>query len=66
MRILQLPLLDQFGGMNPVLRNLLRLSVAEIVENLDSTDKYVKGLALEALGFKLMTIVGLKYVGTYF
>jgi hypothetical protein len=59
------PLLDQLRGLDPTLRKLIRMSVADIVAELDA-DKYQKGLALEALGFKLMRIVGLSYISTRF
>lgn len=60
-----IPLLDQLGGLNARLQALVRMSVAEIVDRLDA-DKHEKGLALEALGFKLMRIVGLSYMDTRF
>lgn len=60
-----IPLLDQLAGLDPTLRSLIRMSVAEIVARLDA-DKHTKGLALEALGFKLMRIVGLSYMDTRF
>ncbi len=46
------------------LRPLLRKSLAEIVEQLKSDDKNVKGLALEALAFRLMRLIDLDYVTT--
>jgi len=46
------------------LRPLLRKPLAEIVKELDSPDRYTKGLALEALAFKLMRLVDLDYVAT--
>lgn len=58
------PLLDQIGGIDSALRSLIRMSVADIVSQLDSADRHVKGLALEALGFKLMRVVGLNYMQT--
>lgn len=60
-----IPLLDQLAGLDPTLRSLIRMSVADIVARLDA-DKHEKGLALEALGFKLMRIVGLSYMDTRF
>lgn len=57
------PLLDQIGDLDPKLRELLAMNFTDIVAKLDA-DTYEKGLALEALGFKLMDIVGLSYVGT--
>lgn len=58
------PLLNQLGDLDPKLRALLVMKVSEIIEKLDETDINVKGLALEALGFKLMRILGLSYLGT--
>jgi Restriction endonuclease len=46
------------------LRPLLRKSLAEIFEQLKSEGKHVKGLALEALAFKLMRLIDLDYVKT--
>lgn len=46
------------------LRPLLRKPLAEIVKELSSEDKHVKGLALEALAFKLMRFIDLDYVTT--
>jgi site-specific DNA-methyltransferase (cytosine-N4-specific) len=54
--------LDQQIGIE--LRPLLRKSIAEILEDVKSQDRYVKGLALEALAFHLMRLVDLKYVAT--
>lgn len=46
------------------LRPLLRKPLAAILEELSSTDTHVRGLALEALAFKLMRLVDLSYVAT--
>jgi hypothetical protein len=46
------------------LRPLLRKPLVEIVEEIGSTNKHTKGLALEALAFKLMRLVDLDYVTT--
>jgi len=46
------------------LRPLLRKPLAEIVDELKSEDRHVKGLALEALAFKLMRLIDLDYVRT--
>jgi len=46
------------------LRPWLRKALAEVVNELSSGDKRIKGLALEALAFKLMRPVGLNYVTT--
>jgi site-specific DNA-methyltransferase (cytosine-N4-specific) len=59
------PLLDQLGGLHPRLQALVRMNVADIVARLDA-DTHEKGLALEALGFKLMRIIGLSYLDTRF
>jgi site-specific DNA-methyltransferase (cytosine-N4-specific) len=60
-----IPLLDQLGDLDPKLRSLIRMSVSDIVSKLDK-DKHQKGLALEALGFKFMRILGLSYLNTRF
>lgn len=46
------------------LRPLLRQSLCEIVKNLKEESKYIRGLALEALAFKLMRLIDLDYVAT--
>jgi site-specific DNA-methyltransferase (cytosine-N4-specific) len=46
------------------LRPLLRRPMRHIVAELDSTDRHIRGLALEALAFKLMRLIDLTYVGT--
>jgi len=46
------------------LRPLLRKPLVEIVKEIGSTNKHTKGLALEALAFKLMRLVDLDYVTT--
>jgi hypothetical protein len=46
------------------LRPLLRKPLAEIVEELGAESKHTKGLALEALAFKLMRLIDLDYVAT--
>jgi hypothetical protein len=61
-----IPLLEQLGGLDPKLRELLRLDLPSIVAKIDIEDTYEKGLALEAFGFKLMRTVGLSYVSTRF
>lgn len=61
------PLLDQYGkGLPAKLRTLLRRPLTDIVAALDSTNGYEKGLALEALGFKMMRSIGLDYCETRF
>lgn len=46
------------------LRQLLRKPLDEILPELSAQDTYEKGLALEALAFKLMQLLDLKYVKT--
>ena len=46
------------------LRPLLRKPLVEIVKELGSRDKHTKGLALEALAFKLMRLIDLDYLTT--
>jgi hypothetical protein len=59
------PLLEQIEAqVNPDLRPLLRQPLAEILDKLDSKDRHIAGLALEALAFKLMRLLDLDYVGT--
>lgn len=46
------------------LRPMLRKSLTEILGELSSADRHIKGLALEALAFYLMRLIDLKYVAT--
>ena len=46
------------------LRPFLRKPFADVVADLTAEDKYVRGLALEALAFKLMRLIDLDYVAT--
>lgn len=48
----------------PDLRKLLRKSLAEILKEIKSGDKHIRGLALEALAFYLMRLIDLTYVAT--
>jgi site-specific DNA-methyltransferase (cytosine-N4-specific) len=48
----------------PDLRPLLRQSLNEILNKLKDQSKHIRGLALEALAFKLMRIIDLDYVAT--
>ena len=48
------------GGLRPMLRKSLK----EVREELGSSDRHIRGLALEALAFKLMRLVDLAYVAT--
>jgi site-specific DNA-methyltransferase (cytosine-N4-specific) len=59
------PLLDQLKAqIDPKLLDLLAKPLTDIVAELDSTDRYIAGLALEALAFKLMRILGMDYIAT--
>lgn len=59
------PLLKQLEAQtNPHLLALLRRPMADILLELDSIDRYVAGLALEALAFKLMRLLDLTYIAT--
>lgn len=59
------PLLAQLSGQtDPRLTALLRKPMAEIRAELDSPDRHVSGLALEALAFRLMGLLGLDYLAT--
>ena len=46
------------------LRPLLRKPLKDIHKELNSRDRHIRGLALEALAFKLMRLVDLSYVAT--
>lgn len=59
------PLLEQLEKQTVSdLRPLLRKPLSEILTELKSDDKYKRGLALEALAFKLMRLIDLTYVAT--
>ena len=59
------PLIEQIEQQTrPDLRLLLRKPLKEIRLELKSENRHVRGLALEALAFKLMRLVDLKYVAT--
>lgn len=59
------PLLEQLEKQTQAdLRPMLRKPLHEIREELGSTDKHVRGLALEALAFKLMRLIDLTYIAT--
>lgn len=59
------PLLDQIKGQtDSKLLDLLRKSLGDILVEIDSTDRNVGGLALEALAFKLMRLLDMSYVAT--
>lgn len=60
-----MPLLDQLKDqIDPKLQDLLRKPLAEILVEIDSDDRYIGGLALEALAFKLMLLLDMGYVAT--
>lgn len=59
------PLIDQLKDQIDLkLRGLLRKSLGDIIAEIDSKDRHVSGLALEALAFKLMMLLDMTYVAT--
>lgn len=59
------PLLEQLKGQtDPKLLALLRKPLAEIIEEMGASDRYIAGLALEALAFKIMRLLDMTYVAT--
>ncbi len=59
------PLIEQLEQQTHAdLRPLLRRPIKEIREEIDSQDRHIRGLALEALVFKLMRLIDLSYVAT--
>ena len=60
------PLLDQIerSGVDPAVLAIMRKPFAEVMEDVNSKDKYLKGLALEALAFKLMRLLDMDYIAT--
>lgn len=59
------PLVDCLENQaHPDLRPLLRKPLPEILKELSSADRHVKGLALESLAFYLMRLIDLRYVAT--
>jgi site-specific DNA-methyltransferase (cytosine-N4-specific) len=59
------PMLDQLKDrLDPKLIELLTQPLTEILPALDHADKYLAGMALEALAFKLMRILGMDYIAT--
>lgn len=59
------PLLDQLDQqIDPNLRQLLKRPLNDILAELTSDNRYIAGLALEALGFKIMRLVDMDYVAT--
>lgn len=59
------PLIEQFERqIASDIRPLLRKPLGEILEELRAEDRHIRGLALEALAFKLMRLIDLTYVKT--
>ncbi len=59
------PLIEQLEQQTQAdLRPLLRKPLREVREELDSENRHIRGLALEALAFKLMRLIDLDYVAT--
>jgi site-specific DNA-methyltransferase (cytosine-N4-specific) len=59
------PLLDQLKDQtDPKLLDLLKKPLETILAEMKSEDRYVSGLALEALAFKLMRLLDMTYVAT--
>lgn len=59
------PLIDCLQNQaRPDLRPLLRKPLHEILRELSSANRHIKGLALEALAFYLMRLIDLNYVAT--
>ena len=59
------PLIEQLElQVHADLRPLLRKSLEEIRRELNSDHRHIRGLALEALAFKLMRLIDLTYVAT--
>lgn len=57
------PLLEQLSRQtDPKLLRLLRRPLADILAELDDKDRFVAGLALEALAFKIMRLLDMTYV----
>lgn len=60
-----IPTLEQLKRqIDPKLYKLLQKPLKDIVKGLKSRSKYDKGIALEALAFKLMQILDMKYIAT--
>jgi hypothetical protein len=59
------PMLDQLKGqVDPKLMSLFTKSLAEILTEIEAEDRYISGLALEALAFKLMSTLAMDYMAT--
>lgn len=60
-----LPLIKQLEKqIRSDLRPMLRKNLADILSEIDSSNKYKRGLALEALAFKLLRLLDMAYVAT--
>ena len=59
------PLIEQIEHLTQAdLRPLLRKSLRDVRADLTAKDRHIRGLALEALAFKLMRLIDLTYVAT--
>lgn len=59
------PLLKQLASQtDSKLWRLLKKPLSEIIGEINSSDRHIAGLALEALGFKLMRLVDMEYLAT--
>jgi site-specific DNA-methyltransferase (cytosine-N4-specific) len=59
------PLFDQLKQQtDPKLLDLLRKPLSDILAEMKSPDRYISGLALEALAFKLMRFLDIDYMAT--
>ena len=59
------PFLEQLKNqIDPKLLSLLRKPLSDILTEIDDDDRYVSGLALEALAFKIMRLLDMTYVAT--
>lgn len=59
------PVLNQLDSqVDSDIRQLLRKPLKDVIDELDSHDKHLRGLALEALAFKLMHLLDMTYVAT--
>lgn len=59
------PLVKQLEAQtDPRLIEMLTKSIPDILRDIDSANTYTKGIALEALAFKLLRILGLDYLAT--
>lgn len=60
-----IPILNQLDAqIESDIRTMLRKPLKEILKELDSQENHVRGLALEALAFKLMHLLDMTYIAT--